>query len=721
MRIWLGVAVVCGAFLYGACGSDGGSSVNGGNPFGGSGGSAGSAGSAGFGGSLAGSAGSFFDSSIPGVEGLQVDPPVLTVVVQNGAVTPTQFTARAVLSGGATQEVPARWSIDRLDLAQITGGGGQLTPRGNKGGEGTVTASYTSAEGDEFTAQARVTIRVELEDDQLGLTPGDRDVFNNPEPTPGVTLLYPYDNTVFARGILPPELMWQGGDAGDQYRVAVSSTYVSLVTFTQLDPPGRFTLPRAWWDQLAESSDGGSVTVEVQRRPPGGRAFTAASQRWIIAPGSLRGTIYYWAVNQGKIMKINPGADAPVPAFNPGAHQDLGTPAPVSGYGGESPPWDANGSGERCVACHTVSRDGSRLAALFSACGTATGNCARPWGIVDTATEQIQVMSHYNPAPAIFSALTPNGSHIVVDTATFNMALADASTAAPMTSELDVMSLSVNMAHPQFSPDGRLLAYAANAQGSYPVEFSASDLEIIDAHIGTGMHFSNRRPLVAGGGDALAFPTFTPDSRWVMYQRGNYTRASFGATPPLSTGFNDLFMALVDGGGTEVRLGRTNGDGILPAKESRRNYQPRINPVSVGGYYWVVFVSPRDYGNRMVSGGDATNDNRKQLWVAAIDADPQPGTDPSHPAFRLPGQLLSDINMDAYWALEPCKQQGTSCSEGYECCTGFCREQGDGTLACVPPPVDECARIGELCTVAGDCCDPSAVCVAGLCSIPGPK
>ncbi|MGE0328736.1 MAG: hypothetical protein AB7S68_40850, partial [Polyangiaceae bacterium] len=156
-------------------------------------------------------------------------------------------------------------------------------------------------------------------------------------------------------------------------------------------------------------------------------------------------------------------------------------------------------------------------------------------------------------------------------------------------------------------------------------------------------------------------------------------------------------------------------------KDASRNNQPRVNPVSVGGYYLVVFVSPRAYGNTMASGSDSTNENRKQLWVAAIDANPTPGSDPSHPAFRLPGQELGAINMDAYWALEPCKQQGNSCSEGYECCSGFCREQADGSLACVPPPTNDCARIGETCATAADCCDTSAACVGGLCSQAGPK
>lgn len=43
----------------------------------------------------------------------------------------------------------------------------------------------------------------------------------------------------------------------------------------------------------------------------------------------------------------------------------------------------------------------------------------------------------------------------------------------------------------------------------------------------------------------------------------------------------------------------------------------------------------------------------KQLWIAAIDADPKPGQDPSHPAFRLAGQSAETLNQRGIFALRP--------------------------------------------------------------------
>jgi hypothetical protein len=76
--------------------------------------------------------------------------------------------------------------------------------------------------------------------------------------------------------------------------------------------------------------------------------------------------------------------------------------------------------------------------------------------------------------------------------------------------------------------------------------------------------------------------------------------------------------------------------------------------------------------------------------------------------------------MRGFWALDPCKANGTSCETGDECCGGFCRADGDGGLACVPPPTG-CAQEFEKCTTAADCCDTGSLCINGHCAKPPPN
>ena len=114
-----------------------------------------------------------------------------------------------------------------------------------------------------------------------------------------------------------------------------------------------------------------------------------------------------------------------------------------------------------------------------------------------------------------------------------------------------------------------------------------------------------------------------------------------------------------------------------------------MNPIASGGYAWVVFTSRRMYGN-VAQIGPWVSDPRhypwqdqitdKKLWVAAVDLNGKPGTDPSHPAFYLPAQELHAGNARGYWTVEPCRGDGQGCMTGDQCCAGFC-EAGAGRRA----------------------------------------
>jgi hypothetical protein len=689
------VVAVCTLVLAHACGGDDGGVA------GGSGGAAASGGSGG--GSAEGGIG--IDSSQGQIVSLAVEPANITIEVVNGSASPVQFQAIATYDSGAKQAVQAEWSFDRIDLALIDKAG-TLSAHGKKAGQGTV-----SAKSGAHQASAQATIKLSFEDNSANLSQAQKDQFDSPDATSSGSLLYPYDQTVFARGILAPELMWSGGAAGDSYKIKVVDQDVQLTAYTSADPPSRWLMSQSWYDALAESSSGSPIQVSVQRLDAQG-AHAPMAQSWRIAPGSLRGTIYYWAVSTGQSMKIGPGESSPTVVFDSGPADQLGSPAPA-GYDGYVPPWTAGDGGKRCVACHTVSKNGERLAGVFENKSSAPS----PWGTVDISANPPAVLqiSPYN-SQTLYLALSPDGALAVHNDADFTLRLADATTGAPIPSALDGYT---QVADPSFSGSGTKLAFASNTIGSYPVEYSHADLDVVDFDPLTKT-FSNRKTILDAGPDAVAFPSFSPDSKWVFYQRGDYSRAKYGTS---SVGHCDLYMIDVDGQGAQIPLDKANGVGVLGADSLHLNYQPNANPIAAGGYFWIVFFSPRDYGNRMQASGNPTYDNRKQLWVAAVDVDPKPGVDPSHPAFHLRGQDLATVNMKGYWALEPCKQDGLECNEGYECCEGFCRDQGDGSFKCLPPPANECALIGEACKTAADCCQPpgsGVQCIGGFCALPGP-
>jgi len=660
----------------------------------------GTAGSSGSAGATNGSGGTTGDHGA--ATGLAIGPQPAVIAALLGRAQAQAFTATATYADGATAPVAASWTFDRADLATVDGAG-LLTTSSTQGGEGTLRATFQG-----LTATAPVSIQLQVTRNDGLLSGADQARFDTPDAQPSGTLLYPYDRTVFPQGLLAPELMWSGGAAGDGYRITLAERDLTATLFVRADPPSRAPIPQDVWDALTETNPGGAVSVDVARLS-GGQAHTAMHQTWTIAPGSLRGAITYWSVGQGQLMKISPGHRTPAALFDPGAAADLGTPAPA-GYDQTMPPWSTGTNGNRCVACHTVSKDGSTAVSIFERKDAAPS----PWGTLDLTTDggpAVVQMSSYD-TNALFVGLSPDGRYAVPNDTAFTLKLFDAHSGALIASALD--GLTDKAADPAFSPSGELLAFAGHVTGSYPVEYTQSDLSVMDFDPDTGV-FANRRTVVPGDGGAVAFPSFTPDSASVIYQYGDYSRAKYGTT---SVGHDDLYLADLTGAQAPVLLANASGAGLDP-RDQHLSYQPTVNPISVGGYTWVVFVSPRDYGNALLSTADPTYENRKQLWVAAVDAHPQPGQDPSHPAFWLPGQDLSTINMSGYWSLEACHAQGTRCDQGYECCSGFCQVTGGAGASgtCVAGPTGGCSQEGEACTTTADCCGGQDQCIGGFCSV----
>jgi Tol biopolymer transport system component len=729
------VAIVSGvAFSAASCGGGGNGGLGAGKGDASSGDDAGGASEGGF----------VFDTGNRSIVSIAISPAASTLTVTDPKSPPsTTLSAVATYDDGSTGPVPAAWTLDRYDLASIGASTGTVTASGTAGGVVNVTATVNGK-----TASTTVTVNLQLTVSLAGAPSASVASLLGAatDPDPQVAkFLYPYDQTVFPKGLAGPEVMWNGGSAGDAYLLRLKGAYVSIDVLGTADPPSVVSIDDATWNALTSSvTSGGSegaVSVELRRSPAAsGAAYVSAKASWRIANANVRGTIYYWAVNQGQIVKITPGATTPAPAIvDIGAATSLGPVTPVGGAtDATNPPWQANDSGNTCVACHAVSKDGSRLSSVWSTPRGSTG----PAGFVDLATGKTGAIANYDQN-ATFMSLTPDGKKALVNTNDNHFRLLDAATAAPLVGTDGDVGW-VNVDDPSFSNDGSKLAFAGNANTLYPVEFCNSDLQVATFDPTTNalgapqtiVAFDRSKDLgsTCGGyprsGDAIAFPSWSPDSNWIFYQRGEYSRAKYGAcaAPDHSDcyfGKNDLYAAAATPGASQIRLAAANGDGVLDADNAHLNYQPTVNPIAEGGYFWVVFVSVRDYGNKMVSARgstpitNATYTNRKQLWVAAVDASMK-AVDPSHPAFRLPGQLLTTVNMNGYWTLSPCKPTPTdgsvaSCSAGFECCSGFCRDTDGKGPRCVDAP-SGCSATGDKCTTAADCCASGSACVGGFCS-----
>ncbi len=612
---------------------------------------------------------------MPQVVGLELDPPSVQIDVVNGVATPVGVKAQVRKDDGTTEEVvPTGWALSRGGIADFDSATNLVSAVGTLGGEVTLTAAYSDR-----TATSQVKVRLILTETAPEVTPADVGVLDgatNPDPT--ASWLYPYDSTVFPQGLLPPRLMWNGYAGGDKMRVSVRSTYADYTRYF-VPSEGAHDFDNGAWTQLTESSDGTPVQITVSRMDAGGNAGVVMDQSWRFATGSLRGSVYYWANTPGRVLRISPGAGAP---------EDFLAQAGVT---------------DGCTTCHTVSANGNTLVLGNGKAQSATDSDS---SVFDLQTSTVTATARGRGWA--LSALTPNGQYAVMNSGLPEWrwisndlpGVYDVATGAQVTgTALDGRVVGL----PAFAPDGSSLLF---------IDPATRDLHALDVNLGAGIPaFANERKVaLASSGATIAYPSVSPNGKWAVFHRGPYDTRSGSA---------DLSIAAVDGSQVEIALDRLNGITYpfgAGDRDRHLNYEPTFAPVASGGYFWVVFTSRRTLGNRLLGSAAEV----KQLWVAAIDMNPQPGQDPSHAPFWVPGQDPSQPNMRGFWALDPCRQDGDTCSVGSDCCTGSCIDDPNGGgLVCGNPGNQTCAPEGGHCDVSADCCQGE--CVNSFCSQAPPK
>ncbi|MCA9649459.1 MAG: PD40 domain-containing protein [Myxococcales bacterium] len=549
------------------------------------------------------------DESVGATEGedavveLQITPQNPFLEVVDGVLpAPIQMEVVGITASGEQVPVSGVWEVDRLDVATIDTFTGELGASGIAGG---VTAVRFSS-GD-LEAETPATVKLHITDDG-GVDDSVKNMFGmGGAPDPTLTLLYPYDETVFPRDLIAPVVQWNGGTAVDTYYLHLDApTFEFEAWFAGVDP-GRYTfpvLPADVWKKLTASVVAADIDVELQRYD-GASVYAPVTSSWHIADADLIGTIYYWEVNQGNVVRLK-----------------VGEPAPETFL--QKPP------GVTCVACHSVSANGSTLVAAFH------GGYS-PWGTFETSDG---ASLYATDTTSGFEAISPDGDYVVWGQTS---GVANLSTFDSINVLASLPPVGGGFpAFPAWSPDGSKLAYSVRTDGNW-LDFNNSTLWVSDVDTVTP-GFANDHQLVAATASrtAVTYPTWSPDSQWLAFGRATQARTR-GA-------LGELGMTNLDGT-QQLALDRACGVGSLAADQSSACYEPTFMPESRGGYLWLVFVSERTYGNILTD--TAADTRHKQLWVTAIDDPPQPGQDPSHPAFWLPGQETNNQNMRGAWTLDP--------------------------------------------------------------------
>jgi len=708
------------------------------------------------------------DGGPPSIAGGEITAEGGPSIVVTGATKDVKLTATA---NGTP--VSGTWTASDTTLGSVSADG-VFHANGFVGG--TVDIALLVGKGQ---IKLTLTIDVDINENPAMLADADQTALKTGGAAdPNFKFLYPFDGTVFPRGLPAPLL--QFGD-GKTVTSTANAAYVKMTTkhfsyqqFGLGGTPIRMVIPEPVWKGATLSAGANDpVTVAVSKRT-GTTVTGPVTENWRIAQGTLKGFIYYSTYKSlllpfdtakgtgGGILRIKPGATAPEIVR------------------------------KGCIVCHSVSANG---AVLTAAIGPDLSNPTSGDAVNLSLTSPLPTPR--SPASSIgqqyaFSALTPDGSLALTNgnpglgppdlphgfNGEYQSILVNTTTGMPVPSAS--LSMLVKKAQtPAFSPDGKRVAFINGDMAPATRPLSIMDFDGVSVFSNLKV-LRNETEMTTNAGNAsaswtppgmpmgdktpkakaIAWPSFTPDGNAVIYHSGDsfdsagYNLSGGNLTSPPQ--YAELRLIELDG--TVKKLNTLNGRDAagtltLPYGEvvdGNLNYEPNMMPLPVGGYYWVVFTSRRSYGNKWAPGRGVTtvaNDDptqdpwgsnaapspRKKLWVAAIDlthADPA-NLDPSHAAFYLPGQEAESGNMRGFAALAPCLKTAEAgqtpaiCESGADCCDGYCRQTGNDAngapvLQCVPPPVNMCSNIDEPCTTPEDCCDMTNYCIGGRCAEPPP-
>jgi hypothetical protein len=581
------------------------------------------------------------------------------------------FRALGKLGQGAPFEVPAIFTIDNNGPGTMAPSG-VFTSNNLAGGHVNVKAEY-----DGKSATATLDIKLEAEE-IAGMVPMDPGSLFDPmkntivasDPTHGPSLVYPVADTKFPQNLYRTMFNWRGGLGNNLFLLKFESQNLTLDVYTDgahMTCIAAGTGGKCWetvqkqWTMIALSNAGGSVKLTIYGTDVANKGTVYASKGYdfTFSKSPVPGAIYYWSTTAAGTRRGTLSDLAPTNFFTPS---------------------EADGN---CVACHTLSRNGKRLAA-------------------DVGGENLWVVDvvKMSPPPRVF--VSYNNQKIPNAWATFNpdatrivsaskgvLRLLDGNSGAPIGANNGViMGPSPFGTMPDWAPDGKHLVFVQSP--------SSKDRGLTGSSIAwmTVMNdtFSNPQVILqsTGTADNHAYPSFNPTSDWIAVARG--TKGTDNDTT------SQIYVARAQANSTKDMLVRADtlvNDVVVMT--GVQNTMPTWAPTSADGIQWVAFTSTRDYGT-ILANGSKFGSGRDQLWIAAIDTAKLGQGDPSFPAFRVPFLDLAENCHRPYWAEDafvpppdggadagPCLMQGDDCTMGV-CCNGLVCQPVANTYKCAPPP-----------------------------------
>jgi TolB protein len=458
------------------------------------------------------------------------------------------------------------------------------------------------------------------------------------------TLAYPLDHVVVPPNLSEMEFHYVP-NGGTVFQLAFTTSGGSIRVYFGACPESVtngciFTPDAATWNTLAAALRGAGETTFVLRGvDASGNLGETLSQHITFAEQDVTGGLYYWTTNPNTVInRFEFGV--------PGAVVERYLALPIGGV-------------HMCIGCHTLSRDGTRIA-------IGTDIPTTELQVYDVATRaNIFTRSGHGtgalggPQQPNFTSFAPDNSQIVGSTlmGLRFMSAVDGSIVQDM-----VTGGAASM--PDWSPDGQHIAYV-----SYPGRSMFGLFDETSVASGSivrldqvGGSWTVGPTLVQSANDNNFHPGYSPDGASLVYVHSASNAGSIGGDPGGGTSaIPDAELWVVGSAGGTVPLRMDALHGLSDA-------WPRFNPTTFMDHghpmFWLVWASRRQYGLRLDS------DTRSQLWMCAFDPTrAAAGLDPSSVPFWVPRQDFMVPNHLAQWTTGVARM---TCNTDTDCGGEFC-------------------------------------------------
>lgn len=386
------------------------------------------------------------------------------------------------------------------------------------------------------------------------------------------------------------------------------------------------------WNRLAELARGRGPIRFTLRGTDGTSVGTAAEQTIGFAEEDITGGLYYWNAGRGQIMRYEWGRRG-------GAAEvflDRGRTGALM-----------------CVGCHNVSRDGRRIAVGLD----LPGSILQTYEVATRARVFSRGGAAFPPSPQqpTFFSFSPD-ANLIVGGAGRGLDIHHASSG-----DIAFPAIAADATMPDWSPDGNHIVYVETAT---PPPFNTASVSSGSIHTVRleGTTWVPGPVLVARAGENNFYPSYSPDGRWVVFNRSPSNTNSMGDDPEgMIARVSDAQLWVVpgDGSGPPVRLARMEG-----FADSWPKWDPSAYVDRGRALFWLSFASRRAYGLRLAQ------DQRSQLWMAAFSPDDaRAGVDPGARAIRIPFQEIESANHLPQWVTAIERQ---TCTDNSQCGGEFC-------------------------------------------------